>query len=197
MGKWEALRPWDDQVLAALAAGEVACALNALVRGYQHAVVGYCVNMLGNAGDGEEVAQMVFLAACQALPRFRQDASVRTWVFAIARKQCLKHLGIGGRIQRMYARHRDDIMRASQPDPPDTPEEARLQTEAEALAQKRLAQLPPSLRKLRKQERDLLMMRYYEELSVADMAARLWVSETTTRRRLQTAEARLKQLMGL
>ena len=70
MGKWAALQPWEAKVLAALAAGEMGQAFEALVRGYQDAVVGYCVGMLGDGAEGEEVAQEVFLAAYHALTRF-------------------------------------------------------------------------------------------------------------------------------
>jgi RNA polymerase sigma-70 factor (ECF subfamily) len=196
MGKWAALEPWDAKVLTALAAGEMDQAFDALFHGYQDAVVGYCIGMLGHGAEGEEVAQKVFLAAWDALPRFEQRSTVRTWLFAIARRQCLRHLGIRGRLTRLYERCRDDIMRISQPDAPDSPEVERLDSEAEALAQQRLMQLPHSLKQLRTQDRKLLMMRYYEDLSRADIAARLWVSETTVRRRLHTAEARLKQQLA-
>jgi len=81
MGEWDTLRLWDSQVLTALAAGDCPQAFDALVRGYQDVVVGYCRNMLGDGLQGQEVAQEVFLAVYRALPRFQQDASGRTWVF--------------------------------------------------------------------------------------------------------------------
>jgi DNA-directed RNA polymerase specialized sigma24 family protein len=46
----------------------------------------------------------------------------------------------------------------------------------------------------KKQSRDLLMMYFYMELSIADMAKKLWVSETTIRRRLRAAEQQLKHM---
>ena len=39
------------------------------------------------------------------------------------------------------------------------------------------------------------MMYYYAELSIADIAKKLWVSETTIRRRLRTAEQQLKHMI--
>ena len=55
---------------------------------YHHLVVRHCVAMLGDTGHGEEIAQEVFLGAYAALPRFRREASVRTWLLAIARRVC-------------------------------------------------------------------------------------------------------------
>src|SRR5207244_1990840 len=46
-------------------------------RGYQRAMVSFCRTQLGRAGEGgrvEEVAQEVFLAAYQSLPRFQRTA---------------------------------------------------------------------------------------------------------------------------
>jgi len=53
-----------------------------------------------------------------------------------------------------------------------------------------------SLQRLKKQPRELLMMYYYAELSIADIAKKLWVSETTIRRRLRAAEQQLKDMMA-
>ena len=90
--EWDASQAGDDQVQRLIAQGDYRAALEALVRGYQHLIVRHCTAMLGDAAHGEEVAQEVFLGAYAALPRFRREASVRTWLLAIARKQCLKAL---------------------------------------------------------------------------------------------------------
>jgi RNA polymerase sigma-70 factor, ECF subfamily len=194
VGDWDHLRPWEDRVLTALSTGDVQGAMDALVQGFQDVVVGYCVNMLGDAEAGAEVAQEVFVAACRGLPGFRGDSRILTWVFSIARNQCLRHQGRGWRIAAMLAHNRDAIRMSVHPNPPDSPDEQLVKIEAEALEKQ---QLEGSLRKLHKKDRDLLMMRYYEGLSLAEMAKRCWRGETTMRRWLQQAEEHLKQLMGL
>ena len=45
-----------------------------------------------NPHHGQAVIQEVFLGAYKAMPGFRQQGSIRTWLFAIARKQRLKAL---------------------------------------------------------------------------------------------------------
>jgi RNA polymerase sigma-70 factor (ECF subfamily) len=82
----------DALVQRLLAEGAYRQALEALVRAYQHLMVRYCTTMLGDVTQGEEVAQEVFLSAYTAMPRFRQEATIRTWLFAIGRKHCLKVL---------------------------------------------------------------------------------------------------------
>src|SRR4029453_3977000 len=92
MMEWDASQAGDAEVERLVAQGDYRAALEALVRGYQHLIVRHCAAMLGDAAHGEEGAQEVFLGASAAMPRFRREASVHTWLLAIARKQCLKAL---------------------------------------------------------------------------------------------------------
>jgi RNA polymerase sigma-70 factor, ECF subfamily len=198
MGKWDDLAPWDSQVLAALVVGDCQRAIDALVRGYQHAIVGYCTNMLAGATpeEVEEVAQDVFLAAYKALPSFQQQASVRTWLFAIARNRCVTHRTRARRQRHLAADHREAVADAVHPNPPVSPEVGLLEAAQEVKEEHQRALVAQSLQRLHKQPRDLLMMYYYAELAIADIAKKLWVSETTIRRRLRAAEQQLKHLMA-
>jgi RNA polymerase sigma-70 factor (ECF subfamily) len=197
MGKWDHVAPWDSQVLAALSMGDVQRAIEALVMGYQHAIVGYCSNMLGGAApeEVEEVAQEVFLAAYQALPRFQQQASIRTWLFAIAHNRCVTHRTRSTRHRHLAAAHRSASVAAAHPTPPVPLDLGLLEAAREMRHEQHCALVADSLQRLKKQSRELLMMYYYAELSMADIAKKLWVSETTIRRRLRAAEQQLKHLI--
>jgi RNA polymerase sigma factor (sigma-70 family) len=198
MGKWDDLAPWESQVLAALAVGDVQRAMEALVLGYQHAVVGYCTHMLGGATseEVEEVAQEIFLAAYQALPRFQQQASVRTWLFAIAHNRCLTYRSRTQRRRQMAADHSHAVVDAVHPNPPVPPDLGLLEVARDRREEQQCELVSHSLQRLKKQPRELLMMYYYAELSIADIAKKLWVSETTIRRRLRAAEQQLKDMMA-
>ena len=102
-------QPDDDQVQRLIIQGAYRPALERLIHSYQHLIVRYCVTMLGDTGYGEEIAQEVFLGAYAAMPRFRQEASVRTWLVAIARKQCLKALRDRRRRRRLEEAQRQAI----------------------------------------------------------------------------------------
>lgn len=183
---WDRLRSCDDTVQSELAESDFHGALEALVHGYQHAVVGFCRNMLGDVTQAEEVAQEVFLAAHKAMPRFRRQSSVRTWLFAIARKQCLKTLRNRGRRSRIVHDKRSFIAEGVHRDPPLEPGE-----EPEALlrlVQQGLNQLPDA-------ERALLTMRYDTGLAVAEIAHILRISTASVRRRLAHALRCLREVM--
>ena len=102
------------------------------------------------------------------------------------------------RVSLIIVAHNEVAIRTEvYPNPPGSPHDELLTTEADEMEKKQLEQLSLSLMKLRKKDRDLLMMRYYEELSLVEIAKRIWVGDTTVRRRLQKAEARLKEFMRL
>jgi RNA polymerase sigma-70 factor, ECF subfamily len=176
----------DERIRAAIAASDFPGALDALIRAFQHEIVGYCVNMLGDAQHGAEVAQTVFLAAYTAFERFRGEASLRTWLFAIARKQCLKAM-------RQAARRQMTSWQT--PETSESPEHVLMQMEEEAVWERRQAQLSRLLQRLKKRERDILMMYYYMEYTYAEIAGKLWISETTARRRVQQALQHLEEMI--
>jgi RNA polymerase sigma-70 factor (ECF subfamily) len=184
--KWEQLRPYDETVRRTLAAGDFREALDALVRGYQHVVVGFCTNMLGDTTQGEEVAQEVFLSAYRAMPSFRGQASVRTWLFAIARKQCLKTLRDRGRRSRLEHDQQQTIASTVHRQPPAAEGED---------PEVKLRLVKQGLSQLDKAQRALLMMHYDTGLPVAEIAHILGISPVSVRRRLARALQRLREVI--
>ena len=183
---WDRLRHDDDAIQNDLSDGNYRRALEALVQVYQHAVVGFCHNMLGDTAQAEEVAQDVFLDAYKAMPRFRQQSSVRTWLFAIARKKCLQTLRNRERRRRITRDRQVHIAEQVHRDPPTLPGDA-----AEVVTQR----VREGLSQLSHEERSFLTMRYDTDLSVADIARLLGLSMATVRRRLARALTRLREVI--
>jgi len=183
---WERLRPHDEAIFNDIADGDYRRALGTLVQGYQQVMVGFCRNMLSDDALAEETAQDVFLDAYKAMPRFRQQASLRTWLFAIARKKCLQVRRNRDRRGRIRQDKQEIIAQSVHRDPPATPgedPEAMLQ-----LVKQSLGQLPDA-------ERELLTMRYDTGLSVADIAQIQRLSMATVRRRLARALEALREVV--
>ena len=182
----DASQTGDAEVERLVARGDYRSALEALVGGYQHLIVRYCVAMLGDAGQGEEVAQEVFLGAYAALPRFRREASVRTWLLAIARKQCLKALRDRRRRRHLEEAQRQAIAREAHRAPPDPAEE-----DPETL-RRRVRQ---GLDRLGPAERTVLLLRYETGLTLAEVAHVVGRSEAGVRRQLARALAQLRRVL--
>jgi RNA polymerase sigma-70 factor (ECF subfamily) len=69
-------------------------ALQRFVRATQAQVWRFCAHLgdTGDTGDADDLTQEVYLRAIKALPRFRGDASARTWLLAIARTTVADHI---------------------------------------------------------------------------------------------------------
>jgi RNA polymerase sigma-70 factor, ECF subfamily len=186
MTDWGAYHASDDEVQRLIAQGAYRAALEGLVGDYQHLIVRYCTAMLGDAAQGEEVAQEVFLGAYAALPRFRREASVRTWLLAIARKQCLKALRNTRRRRRREEELRHEIACGTHRTPPDPTAE-----DPEVLQR----QVRRGLDRLGSDERTVLVLRYDTGLSLVEIAHVLGRSEATVRRQLARALEQLRRVL--
>ena len=82
---------YERRFLARLIAREER-AYRRFVKDFQGPVFGYCFRMLRSQEDAQDVAQEVFFSAFRALPRFRGDSKVATWIFRIAANHCRNHL---------------------------------------------------------------------------------------------------------
>jgi len=67
-------------------------AFDLLLPEFQSKVLRLAYAMLGDAALAEDLAQEVFVRAWKALPGFRGQSSVSTWIYAITRNACLTAL---------------------------------------------------------------------------------------------------------
>src|SRR6185312_720689 len=64
---------------------------------YRPALTGHCYRMLGSVLDAEDAVQETMLRAWKATDAFRQQASVKTWLYRIATNVCLDALAATNR----------------------------------------------------------------------------------------------------
>lgn len=148
---------------------------------YQHRLFGVALRMLGNAGEAQEVAQEAFIRAHRALPRFRGDAKLSTWLYAITSRLCLSRLASGER--RLARQGEDALLRLSDSAP--GPDAALERGELEAALQRAIAELPED-------RRIVVVLRDLEGLSYEEIAQVLELELGTVRSRLHRARADLK-----
>ncbi len=79
----------DEDIRTYLDASRYREAFELLLDRYQHKVFRLAYSMLGDAASAEEMAQDTFLRIWKALPSYRGDASLSTWIYAITRNRCL------------------------------------------------------------------------------------------------------------
>ena len=157
-----------------------------LVQEYQDRIFRYCVTRVGE-GQGEEIAQEVFLTAWENLPKFRQESAIGTWLTGIAKNKCSQAFRNRSRRQTIVATFVEDIRYQTHTAETDSPEHTMMD-------QARFAELSDCLDQLRDDERLLLTLRYYRELPVAEVAELMGKSEAAVRKRLLRALQRLRRI---
>jgi RNA polymerase sigma-70 factor, ECF subfamily len=158
-----------------------------LMREHADAILQYCLTWLGE-GLAEEVTQEVFVTAWQGLPKYRPDASLRTWLFGIAHHKCQQAYRNRARRQAIAQTFIGEIQTRAHAQESANPED-RL---AHAGQQARLHE---SLTRLPNEDRILLTLWYWKELPVAEIAEIMGKTEAAIRKRLTRAQQRLKELM--
>jgi RNA polymerase sigma factor (sigma-70 family) len=75
-----------------LESGDAGAALPLLMDRHGATVYRYCRRMLGEDADGDDVSQIVFLQAFEAIRKCPRIENVRAWLLGIARHRCLDRL---------------------------------------------------------------------------------------------------------
>ncbi|MGD0611366.1 MAG: RNA polymerase sigma factor [Anaerolineales bacterium] len=166
-------------------AGE-SSATEKLIQEYQKDVYRLALSILEDPDEAEEGAQEAFIAALRGLDSFHADSSLKTWIFSITINICRT------RLRRRRARERlKQIMNGLfylQNKDNHPPEETVLQNEADARMQRAIRELGEKLRLP-------IILRYYHDLSTAEIAETLDIPQGTVHSRLNTARERLRRYL--
>lgn len=158
-----------------------------LWRDYNREIRAYCLARL-HEGLAEEVTQEVFVAAWNGLPKYRPEQPIRAWLYGIAHKKCQQMYRNRTRRAEISHMFLEEIREQVHTEEAMTPEQQAAQAG-------HLKQLQDSLARLPSEERILLNLRYWRDLSMADIASIMGKSVPTLRKRLARAEQRLKEYM--
>lgn len=169
-------------------------AFEELVAGREAEVYRLALRMLGDADDALEATQDVFLRAYRALPRFRREASFRTWLTGIALNVCRSRLTSRRAKERrrtvpLHPADRDDAEAAVElPAPGPDPERAAQASELRAALDHALAELSP-------EHREILLLRELHGLEYEELAGSLGCAVGTVKSRLARARGALRAAM--
>ncbi len=163
-------------------------AFGQLVEHYQKAVFNLTYRMLGEAREAEDAAQEAFLRAYANLKRYDPSRSFKTWLLSIASNHCIDRLR-----KRRLTWLSLDQEEGLPPHPSlvsaePTPEAAYLESERAADIQELMAQLPPDYRVV-------VVLRYWYDLSYAEIAESLETTESAVKSRLFRARQTLAKMM--
>ncbi|MBB1089026.1 RNA polymerase sigma factor RpoE [Lysobacter sp. SG-8] len=183
-----------DQALVRRVQQGDGAAFDALVRKYQHRIVGLIGRYVSDWSECQDVAQETFMRAYRALGNFRGDAQFSTWLHRIAVNTAKNHLVAQNRrpptddVDAVDAEQFDGGIRLRDT---DTPEHELMRQQVERTVMDTVQSLPPELR-------DAITLREVEGLSYEEIARQMDCPIGTVRSRIFRArEAIDEQLRPL
>ncbi len=160
-----------------------------IIQFYERPLFAYIYRMQWSpAGrEPEDIVQEVFMKAYENIHRFqhKDQASFSTWLFAITRNHCISILR-KNRIRLVHADNESERIESME-DPGNTnPLHAATNKETTQRVLDNVARLPEPMR-------SALLLRYFEDMSYAQIAAITHCNETTARTRVARAKKILSQ----
>jgi len=155
-----------------------------IVRQNQAWIARLAYRLLGWPDDVEDVVQEIFLKVLKNLANFRGQSSVETWLTSITVNTCRswkrKRLLRWNSLKRLY-------QRTSEPSPVNPEPIADRET---------FEKIRRIVQKLPTQYREVMVLRYLEELPMAQIAGILGFNRNTVNVRLNRARAMLKERLA-
>lgn len=158
-------------------------ALEDAVRRYLPLVYAAARRQLPDASLAEDVTQAVFMVFARRRGDLPPNVVLSSWLLKVTHFACLQ-------ARRNAGRRREHERKAAQMRP--------AVIEAEPMPKGLLAaEVDSALAGLSEADRDVLTLRYLEEMPVAEVGRRLGVSEEAAQKRIDRAIARLRKKMGV
>lgn len=150
--------------------------LTSLVALHQEQLLRLCYALLHNEEDARDAVQVTFMKAYRTLADFRGECSEKTWLTRIAVNTC--------RDFRRSPWRRHENRRIT---PEDLPEAATFEAEDE--------ELTLAVMNLPKKWREVILLYYYQRMTVTEIARALGISQSSVSDRMRKARERLHETL--
>jgi RNA polymerase sigma-70 factor (ECF subfamily) len=163
-----------------------------LVERYQKKVFNLLLRMIGDYDEAADLTQDVFLQAYRALPTFRGEAKIYTWLYRIAINRCKNRIKQISRDNSLVSSSLDDPVDADDtasrdvPDHSYVPDRQLERTELRAVVSSEISNLPPDFR-------EVIVLRDLQGLSYREMADVVGISLEAVKSRLFRARQCLRE----
>ena len=161
-------------------------AITTLVRQYETDVFRLALSICNDVLEANEITQETFIAVLRALPGYQEKKSFKAWLYTITINTARSHLRKHRFAERLKKTLTSIFLVEAQKSP--SPEEAAIQNEQEA-------HLWNALNEMDEKHRMVTVLRYFHELSIAEIAETLSIHEGTVNSRLHTARERLRNAL--
>ena len=175
----------DEQVIERVLAGETAL-YEIIMRRYNQRLYRVVRAILRDDNEAEDVMQDAYVRAYQNLGQFASRSAFSTWLVRIAVHEALARLRRRNRFAALDEEEETGEVHAASGDP--DPEQMLSQSELRRVLEQSILQLPPRYR-------TVVMLRDIEEMSTAETAAALGISEQNVKVRLHRAHVLARKML--
>jgi len=172
---------FERELIIAAQQGDIG-AFKRLYETHKEAVYSLIFYLLGNTTLAEEVLQIVFVKAHKSLSNFRFEARFLSWLYRIAINECHTQQ----RRQSSYVPLENVLGTGEELDSQPTPDQLHAQGQRQEILQAAMLQLSENLR-------EVVVLKYLEDLSYQEIATILQCSPGTVASRLNRALTQLEK----
>lgn len=173
----------DEELAVQLQQGNET-ALETLVLRYHSKIFSYVYRMSKNYHGANDITQEVFIKVCQNIKKYNAEFLFKTWIYVIASNTCKDYLKSAYVQRTVTGLEMPENILASE----DTPEELLLkQNDREMIIE--------VLNHLSDIHREVIILRFYEELKLDEIAVILNIPLGTVKSRLSNGLHNLKKLL--
>lgn len=161
-------------------------AVEMFIHAYEADVFRLALSMVNDSFVAAEIAQETFLSALRSLRNYREESSLKAWLFTITLNASRSYL----RKQKVLQKLRDSLGALLRLDSQKSisPEDRTILNEKEKAVWDALNELDEGFR-------TVIILRYFQNLPVAEIAEILSIPEGTVHSRLHTARERLRNVL--
>ncbi len=168
-------------------------AFEVLVTQTEGKIYHHLLRLVANPDDARELLQETYLSAFKNLGRFKQDSAFSTWIYRIATNHALMRLRKKNPetvdIDDVPVPSHDELRQRTMTDWDVDPREAALRKEVRHLLDRAIQDLPPMYRAV-------VVLRDVEDLSTAESAEILGITEGAVKTRLHRARLFLRESLS-
>lgn len=179
-------RGFDDQAIRAAAARARAEALSLLVRKYRERLLYHAMSISRDPQEAHDVVQEVFIRAMREPRFFDVGFDMRAWLFRVTTNLCYN---------LVRDRRRRSCILAGLPEE-SLPQSRPVSTREVVWVDQVREELITALAQLTPEHREILLLRYFGDLSYVEIAERLGIKLGTVMSRLSRARGRLGEVVG-
>jgi RNA polymerase sigma-70 factor (ECF subfamily) len=146
-------------------------------------IFGYIHSIVEDKHIAFDLTQETFITASEKLCLLRESKALRLWIFRIARHQAMNYFRMRSKKEKLF--HSLDFIESQSS--PDVEEVLNRNHQYDVLQ--------VVFKKLNHQEKNLLIKKYYHDMSIDDLVRQTGLGKSSVKMKIHRARAKLKQMM--